>query len=404
MSVATALLVTATVILWISGGWVLHQSRRAERRRSPALLARLLGVLALTLTVSLAGPVLGPAVEPLLGPRAGTLVKNWLTVLVFATALAFLSYTAGRESRAVSAFLVRVPAATALAVMTVGWYASPPAARGGEFTDSGLAGGMTLYWVVGLLYIGFGAGGAAWLLVRAAGISQKTTTATGLRVAATGFALVAVFLAGARLVVMGLLAAGTVPPEGATDTAQVLQRSGILLIGVGLALPPVVTRVAAGRIWGRHVRLHRAMRPLWDHLAEVFPERILDDRSSRWRPGPWRPRAVHRRFYRRVTECRDGLVMIAPSLPPDVADAGPAEQARAVRRALRDHDRRLPPTGPGPVVAAPDGPTVDEDARRLAALAAHLPRRPDREPDREDDADRVHAIDGDRGRPGATRR
>ena len=76
---------------------------------------------------------------------------------------------------------------------------------------------------------------------------------------------------------------------------------------------------------------------------------------------------MHRRYYRRLVECRDGLVRISPRLGPDdgrtlgsrilaALDTPPAAAAR---------DDAVP-------IAIPGAAGLDADARELAALARQV--------------------------------
>src|SRR5205807_5920314 len=93
--------------------------------------------------------------------------------------------------------------------------------------------------------------------------------------------------------------------------------------------------------------------------------------SGRWRDA-LRLRGVHRRYYRRVIECRDGLVRVSPYL----AGAGDLDQpghlASALRAALRARADGAPVTGAALPVAAPDGEGLDADVRQLVALSKAL--------------------------------
>ncbi len=118
-------------------------------------------------------------------------------------------------------------------------------------------------------------------------------------------------------------------------------------------------------------------------MHQAFPEDALD--HTRREPGLlWRdrisPARVHRAFWRRAIECRDGLAKLSPWL----RDAGcspeddPAEQADVVRRALELHANGHIPSSSAPLlIAAPPttGATVDTDVRQLVRLAQALDAR-----------------------------
>ncbi|MFD0449268.1 MAB_1171c family putative transporter [Streptomyces indonesiensis] len=86
-------------------------------------------------------------------------------------------------------------------------------------------------------------------------------------------------------------------------------------------------------------RMHRALTPLWTALATTYPEVILNrEPTHSWR-NRFRLRRTHARFYRRLIECRDGLVRLSPYLAQVAPEAdlahGPADQlARHIAQAL----------------------------------------------------------------------
>src|SRR5207248_6312107 len=77
---------------------------------------------------------------------------------------------------------------------------------------------------------------------------------------------------------------------------------------VGVLYPAVVNRwVSLGR-WHRHWRAYRALHPLWSALHEAFPSDVLDRGPRTWWRDRLSVRHMHRRYWRRVIEIRDGLV------------------------------------------------------------------------------------------------
>jgi hypothetical protein len=94
-------------------------------------------------------------------------------------------------------------------------------------------------------------------------------------------------------------------------------------------------------------------------------------------------RAVHRRYYRRVIECRDGLVWISPYLAQQRARSGesedracPTELAGLLRAALRARAEGRTVDVRATRVAMPDGEGLDDDVRELVDLADALRAQP----------------------------
>ena len=147
-------------------------------------------------------------------------------------------------------------------------------------------------------------------------------TARGLRLAWAGIALMVAGLvlltAVSVMHIMRLTAPAVLAPAG-----QMLVVPGIVTFLAGVCYPGAVMRLSAARLCTQRRRTYRQLTPLWTALHEAFPQDTLTRvPASRWRDvqSQW---GVHRRFYRRVIECRDGLVRLSPylELPGGGADA-----------------------------------------------------------------------------------
>ncbi|MEV8597810.1 DUF6545 domain-containing protein [Streptomyces sp. NPDC052012] len=115
-------------------------------------------------------------------------------------------------------------------------------------------------------------------------------------------------------------------------------------------------------------------------MHQAFPE----DSLRRTHPGTWfdaiSPRAVHRRYYRRVIECRDGLVRISPFLVQHVPDGSqdgshavsPETAARHLRAALNAYTLDQPAPAQALPIAVPDGGDLEADVRELVLLSDAL--------------------------------
>lgn len=148
---------------------------------------------------------------------------------------------------------------------------------------------------------------------------------------------------------------------------------GIPIFVVGVAFRSVAMRLAAVRVWLRHRRAYRQLEPLWAALHEEFPEDALGRVPS---PG-WREwltlRRMHRRYYRRVIECRDGLVRISPYLAAVEGDSGSVEAiARRLPAALRAHAADVPVADRAVPLVLPGVQRLDADVEQLVALSMTL--------------------------------
>jgi hypothetical protein len=148
---------------------------------------------------------------------------------------------------------------------------------------------------------------------------------------------------------------------------------GSVVFMIGFAYPAVRMRLAALRIWLQHRRAYYRLGPLWTLLHQQFPEDALGRvPSSRWRDAV-SVRGVHRRYYRRVIECRDGLVRASPYLATN-GNGHDATLAERLRDGLRAHaSGTSAPTRAVPVaIPATDG--LDADVRELVTLSEALRR------------------------------
>jgi hypothetical protein len=216
-----------------------------------------------------------------------------------------------------------------------------------------------------MLYVCLAA--AVWTLRYARGAEPRLRR--GLRVAS--FGLGSISLASAMFVYSNLSRwAGSPASPTVVVTSVFLLLLGIVLFIAGMVYPYLVTRLAVTRVWLRHRRAYRKLRPLWMILNERFPQ----DALNRVPVSPWHDaltlRSVHRRYYRRVIECRDGLVRISPYLATEETDlTDPRHLARRLTDALRAHAAGEPVSTQAVPVAVPRDDSLDADADRLIELA-----------------------------------
>jgi hypothetical protein len=154
--------------------------------------------------------------------------------------------------------------------------------------------------------------------------------------------------------------------------AMFLLLPGIVLCLAGISYPAAVVRLGALRIWWRHLRAYHRLAPLWTELNSRFPE----DRLSRVPVTRWKDvlslRGVHRRYYRRVIECRDGLVRISPYIDQQDND----DLAVKLRRALRAHASGEGVPQDAVPLALPEQDGLDADVEQLMTLSAALRGQP----------------------------
>lgn len=362
-----------TSTLWLLGALVIIAWFSYRLLHEPASRALRAVVAFFVLSLVDSPPVMMLLREQLeLTPAAEKLLKNLaLAGACYCLLLFFLFSARGTGKRALreGGVLLAVAATMTIAVLTT------PNADEVYPTSRMMAEvqypSVTLFYAVGNAYFGYAMGRAAvWAWRYAAEASRRSSR--GLRLASIGLSVFAA-MSFARVVVLLVPA---VPDSVERVTVTVIAAAlGLFIIGVCWA--GAAARWAALRVWCRHRRLYRELAPLWQALHEAFPEDALEHRpSTAWRDR-LSPLRVHRRFWRRLVECRDGLVQLSPQL----ADLGwdnthsPQVQARHVLEALRRHQQGVRPSAGSAVLVAaphPGGRDVDSEAAPLVTLSRAL--------------------------------
>ncbi|WP_199185785.1 MAB_1171c family putative transporter [Streptomyces carminius] len=331
-----------------------------------------------------------------LAPMTSRLVQHILVLAAVNCMVCFYLFSALEPARARRrAAWYGLALLAAVAVLAVSAAATPDGVRTRDHTVTSVA----VFFVTADVFLGAGfALGWRWTRRHARGAEPRL--ARGLRI--TSFGMAAIVVANVLFVPAVLMRwAGGDRAHESLDTAGAAETTlgwfgavffllpGIVLLLAGVTYPAAVMRLTALRVWWRHLRAYRALEPLWTALHRRFPE----DALHRVPVSPWRDalslRGVHRRYYRRAIECRDGLVRVSPYLAdpgrdggtgggagdgsgtPESAD-GPEELARRLRRALRAHAEGRPVATSAVPLVIPDRGDLDADVRQLVALSRAL--------------------------------
>ncbi|WP_410535699.1 MAB_1171c family putative transporter [Streptomyces sp. KL2] len=334
-----------------------------------------------------------------LAPMTSRLVQHILVLAAVNCMVCFYLFSAlepARARRRAGWYALALMGAVAVLIAAVA--ATPAGTRTRDHTVTGVA----VFFVTADLYlaVGFALG---WIWTRRYARIAEPRLARGLRITSWGMA--AVVVADALFVPAVLMrwaggdgAPGSLDTAGAAETtlgwfgAVFFLLPGIVLILAGITYPAAVMRLAALRVWWRHLRAYRGLEPLWTALHRQFPEDALHRvPARRWRDA-LSPRGVHRRYYRRAIECRDGLVRVSPYLAAldggsgdeggssgvDGDGAGaegavpPERLAPRLREALRAHAAGRPVDTSAVPVAVPAEGGLDADVERLLALSRAL--------------------------------
>ncbi|KAA2249554.1 hypothetical protein F0L68_39300 [Solihabitans fulvus] len=194
----------------------------------------------------------------------------------------------------------------------------------------------------------------------------------GLRLASVG--LVAIVFANATFVAANAIRwAGGTTPRPILVAGMILLLPGILLFLVGVSYPAAIMRVAALRVWWQHRCTYRQLGPLWTLLHAEFPEDALSRVPVRPLSDFISLRGVHRRYYRRAIECRDGLVQISPHVAQLQQNGRQGEALAALlKEAVLAHAAGEPVSRRATLVAAPSEAGLDADVHELVALSQAL--------------------------------
>ncbi|MFJ8927640.1 MAB_1171c family putative transporter [Streptomyces sp. NPDC102364] len=317
-------------------------------------------------------------------PMGSRLVEHSLDIVSMHGLICFYLYSALEEREAGRrARLYGVPLALTFIVLVAATLSTP----GGVGTRDHRVTSVAVFYVAADAYLVF-AFSKAWFWNRCYARGAGPRLRRGLRIAATGmiaFALanslyiVAVVLhwAGGDDVSSNLDTAGAASTSLGWFAAVFLMLPGVVLFLVGVTYPAAAMRVIALRVWWRHLLHYRRLKPLWAALHELFPENVLPRvPMSAWR-NALNPRSVHRRYYRRAIECRDGLVRISPYINPSQTGASGdttsgAELSDRLRHALRAHGSGELSSAHAVAVAVPPDPSLEADVRELIVLADAL--------------------------------
>ncbi|NBH02891.1 MAB_1171c family putative transporter [Amycolatopsis sp. SID8362] len=362
-------IVSAIVLLWL----VLRLARNPRNtalRSVTALVACLAIAFPFGAAADMGAHVLG------LPPMISRLVQHGLLLVgVYSLVCFFLFSARERAAARRRAGWYAIPLLAAEAVLVVAALATPVSVR----TNDQSVPSVAVFFIAADVFMAIGFAAAAVWAHRYAR-EAVGRLARGLRIAAIG--LVAIVVANClfvpAIVVTLLYDVGATDDSGSAGTAlgafaaTFLLMPGVLLFLLGVTYPAVATRLGAMRIWWRHRRLHRQLAPLWTVLHSQFPDDALD----RVPAAPWRDafrlRGTHRRYYRRVVECRDGLVRISPYLT-QTDDA--ADLPSRLKQALGAHAAGEPAPTKAIPVALPAGEGLDADVRELVRLARGLATR-----------------------------
>ncbi|MGN5381180.1 MAB_1171c family putative transporter [Streptomyces lasalocidi] len=352
--------------------WKMYQLYKAPRDRS--LLAVTVCVACTGVSFCLRMPSVQLLVDSALGPSMAQLIS---TVLLLDTAYWLMCFylNASTNRQQACRRARREGLLVSLVVVGIAWATlkTPGRAHGFLYRIPDIhVSEATALFAVADLYLIYGLGTALRWTCRFARMSTRSM-AIGLRLTAVSLSLMTVAVA-LRLLAAVICRSGALVLPGRTQLGTVLLALALPLLAVGLSYPSIVTRLTSLHLWWNRRQSYRKLRPLWTILHHAFPENAL------WRTanGPRREvlcvRSIHRRYYRRVIECRDGLVTVSPYLVIlGIGEgASPEAVAHVLPTALRACATDTAGASPAVGMALPDDNSLDADARQLVAMSQAL--------------------------------
>lgn len=302
------------------------------------------------------------------------LIQNVILVFFFALLIVLLQSTLPRQHSDSRGNIEVLLALQATVGLIVAFVVSSPHSRGASYEETGSASGMVAFYLIGNLYMCYATARGAYLAWRTANQAHSRARLS-LRVAAAGLTTCCLGTHVPRVVsTSSRLALGTDLLPGTTAWTTPLLTIGIVAFFLGIGYPGVRTGIIKARLWIEARRNYRRLRPLWMAVYRVFPSIALFPPEHPLREA-LHLQHMRLRYYRRIIECRDGLVCLSPYIAePDDTDTTPARLAELVRDVLILHSQGAKPVSAPSVIAAPSTSGMDADTQELLALSHALDR------------------------------
>ncbi|MEU8550484.1 MAB_1171c family putative transporter [Streptomyces roseoverticillatus] len=310
--------------------------------------------------------------------------KVWQNILLM-VALHFLMrfYLYSASDRSVArrrAYWEGFAVAAAVAVVAALGASAPSGAFVGSYASYDMSVPQVAgFYLVAGLYMCYSLTAGCWWTCRYARGSERPLS-TGLWLAASGLFGMALACA-VRAVFVIVRSQGHAVSHPLTIGAVLLLVGSTPLFVIGVSYPGGRVRVAAVGVWLQHRRTYHQLEPLWALLTGVYPQMVLPSVSKTWRDGLL-ARSVHRRYHRRLMECRDGLVRISPHLGRQEDGTGDLSSSAALAQHLRAAAEAVRQGASAPsraiALAVPHDESRAADVQQLVAVSLALRNiRPD---------------------------
>jgi hypothetical protein len=362
----------ALLLFAVALGWRVYQLVRAPRLPNWAVTVTIAGFTAAFLFQQ-KGIV--DWFDALTAPGGARVANNVLLACGACALLVFFHGSALGAGQVRRLMVELVPLAAAVVVMFVATGLTPAPLRGAALSPATVhVSGIALFYLGAGLYLIYAIVACVWWITRYQRTADRHLR-TGLRLAAAGLAAAAIGSTFRALYIVIAWAFGPVVPALLWLGVPFVVIGSVLFLA-GITYPGVRARLSALGRRRRHRDDLERLAPLWTLLAKAYPSIVL-----RTPPGGMRDRlAVHRRYYRRVIEIRDGLVQLSPYLETDFATLtaeDPAAAAKALRRALDRQIAGEANDGRAKLVLPGGASDLESDVRPLLALSAAVSGKDD---------------------------
>lgn len=369
------------LLMWaasaIAAGWKLSQLVRVPRDVGLRVVTACVVLVFLALSAQLVVTIPGLAEQfPSQTPK---LLQNVLLTVFFALLLVLLQSSLAPDKLGSRGSVELALAVATSAGLIAAFAATPEAVQGASYGEGSGHPGVLAFYLVGNVYMAYATARGAFLSWTSGG-QTRSHARLSLRVAALGLVVNCVGTHLPRVIATsGQLVADTeLIPGTAVWTAPVLA-VGITVFFLGIGYPGVRTGLIKARLWFQVRRHYRILRPLWRAVYEQFPHIALFAPQPAWREA-LHVRHMRLRYYRRVIECRDGLVCLSPYVDqPGESGRSAREHAELVRQALASRARGSQ-ASVASVLAAPAEAGMEADIDELLALSRELSRRSEQTP------------------------
>jgi hypothetical protein len=364
------------VLMWVASGvaagWKLSQLFRVPRDRDLRVVTACTVLVFLALSAQLV--VTLPGLQSDLPAQAPKLVQNVFLTFFFALLLVLLRSSVSAAGVAARGYLELLLAALATAGLTLSFTLTQPASRGVSYEAANGDPSVLAFYLVGNFYMAYATARGTYLAWTAAAHTVSRARLS-LRVAAAGLAVCCIGTHLPRvLYTAGQLTFGIdLIPNTELWTTPLLA-VGIVTFFLGIGYPGVRTGLVKAILWVEMRREYRQLRPLWEAVCDAFPNIALFRRVHPLREF-LQVRHMRLRYYRRIVECRDGLVCLSPYLEgPLDRTRTPEEQADLVRAVLKDGpgSSGAKRTSAAAILAAPAMAGMKADTRQLVMLSRAL--------------------------------